>query len=477
MKTPLLGDKSFYKIAIAVGLPIALQSLLTASGSMVDMFMISNQGELAVSAVSICARYAALMFSAFFGFFNGGTIFFAQFWGVKDEQGISRAYGLTVVCTLFLGLLFGAIAFFAPEWILRIYTDKDDIRQMAVPYLRILGIGLPFQVFAFVLSGLMRSTKQVKIPLYASIAALLTNTSLNWILINGQLGMPALGVRGAAIATVISNVVNVVILFVFGVFDKQRSFLFRFRDHYRWNMPFVKQYFSKSLFIVANEIFMGAGFMIIDVVAFRQDASAIAVLGVFRVIEGIVFSFFRGFSNASSITVGQKIGNGDHLGGYTDAKRYALLCPAVIVVVCILQWIFSEPLLSIFGLSSMAMGYGKQMFLVYIIAATMRTCNWICNDTFRAGGESVFGTVVEIICMVVFTIPAMVLSGIVFQLPFIVVFICMYTDDYVRNWLILRYMNSAKWIKPVTEKGREALPAFHAVLQSGENKKLKDRVS
>ena len=473
MKTPLLGDKTFYKNTMAIGIPIALQSLLTTSGSIVDTIMISSKGEMAVAAVGVCTQVVGFLFSIFYGFFNGGTIFFAQYWGEENEAGINRAYGLTLACTIFIGLLFGAAAFFAPGWILSILTDKSNIQQIGVPYLRILGLSMPFQVFAFVISGLMRSTGQVKIPLAASIAALITNTSLNWILINGHLGMPELGVEGAAIATAVSNVINVVVLLAFGWFDKQRPFLFRIREHFRWNMNFVKQYFAKSLFIVANEVFMGIGFMIVNVVAGRQAETAIAAFVVFRVIEGISFSFFRGFTNASSITVGQQIGTGNHLGGYTDAKRFALLCPSIIFIVCVGQWALGTPLLGIFNLGSEAMEYGKQMLLVYIVAMTMRTCNWICNDTFRAGGESVYGTVVEIICMYVFTVPAMVLSGLVFKLPFVVVFACMYMDDYVRNWLILRYMNSGKWVKPVTETGRAALPDFHLLLQSNKSKEQK----
>lgn len=475
MKTPLLGDKKFYASAAAIGLPVALQSLLTTSGSMVDTIMIGSQGELAVAAVGICAQFSSLLFSAFYGFFNGGIIFFSQYWGAKNEKGISRAYGLTLACMMFFGLLFGATAVLAPEWVLSVYTDKSNIQAIAAPYLRIVGFSFPLQVMAFALSGLMRSTEQVKVPLYASIAGLLTNAGLNWILIYGNLGAPALGVEGAAIATVAGNAVNVILLFTYCLFDKERTFLRDFRNHFRWNAAFVKEYFSKSLFIVANEVFLGIGFMIINIVVGRQAESAIAALAVFRVIEGIVFSFFRGFTNATSVIVGKQVGAGEPLGGYTDGKRFALLCPAVIFVACVIQWLLRGPLLGIFGLGETALGYGNQMLFLFIFAATFRTCNWICNDTFRAGGESVFGTVVEIVCMYVFTIPAMLLTGLVFKLPFIVVFFCMYMDDYVRTGLVLWYMNTGKWVKPVTQEGRAALPAFHALLEQAKRKRREPR--
>jgi putative MATE family efflux protein len=467
MKTALIGNKEFYTKAASIGLPIAVQSLLTTSGSMVDTVMIGTQGELAVAAVGICAQFASLLFSAFFGFFSGGVIFFAQYWGAKNEKGISRAYGLTLCCMMLFGLLFGALALFAPEWVLSVYTDKTDIQRIAVPYLRILSFALPLQVLAFAVSGLMRSTEQVKIPLYASIAALMTNVFLNWVLIYGNLGFAAMGVEGAAIATVAGNAVNVIVLYIYCVYDKQRPFMLDFKNYFNWDWAFVKQYFSKSLFIVANEVFMGIGWLITNIIMGRQDEMAIAALAVFRVIEGIVFSFFRGFTSAGSVMVGMEVGAGTLLKGYTRAKQFVLLTPVSIFLVCFVQFLFREPLLGVFNLGSQASSYGKQMLVIYIAAASIRMCNWICNDIFRAGGESVFGTVVEIVCMYVFTIPALLLAGLTFHAPFAVVFACMYSDDIVRICLIVWYMNSGKWVKPVTEEGRAALPAFRNMLRAG----------
>ncbi|MCI8442322.1 MAG: MATE family efflux transporter [Provencibacterium sp.] len=467
MKTPLLGDKAFYRQATAIGLPIALQNLLTTSGSMVDTMMIGSQGELAVAAVGICSQYAAsLLVSAIFGFFNGGTIFYAQYWGVKNEKGISRSFGLTTSCMLGITLLFALAAILIPEQILSIYTDKESIRQIAAPYLRLLGFAMPLQILSMALSGLLRSTGQVRVPLYASIASLITNTSLNWMLIYGHCGLPAMGVVGAAAATLASSLVNAVLLISYCFYDKQRPFLRISWEHLCWSRDFMRQYFGKSLPIAANEIFMGIGFMIINIVVGRQNEMAIAAMAVFRVIEGIVFSFFRGFTNASAVMVGSQIGAGNHLKGYTQAKQFALLCPLVVFGICILQVIFRESLLGIFGLGPQALEYGRQMLVIFVVAATMRTCNWICNDSFRAGGESMFGTVVEIVCMYLFTVPTMILSGLVLHLPFAAVFICVYMDDYIRFFLVIWYMNSGKWVKPITPEGEKALPAFRALLAS-----------
>lgn len=460
MRTPLRGDKTFFRGVAAIGLPVALQNLLTTSASMVDTMMIGSQGETAVAAVGLCAQFSMLMMTAYYGFANGGTLFYAQCWGAKDEKGICRAYGLALTCSMFFALLFGAAAVLAPEFILRIYTDKVVIQQAGLDYLRIIGFSFPFQVLAILMSSLLRSIEKVKVPLYASILSLVTNTFLNWVLIYGKFGFPALGVVGAAIGTLAANIVNVAVLYIYCFRDKG-SYLLRVRDHFRWNLPFVRQYFSKSMVIVANEASMGVSQMLLNIIIGRQDESAIAALAVFRVLEGLVFAFFKGMTNAAAVIVGKQVGAGEHVGGYTDGKRFALYCPAITLGICLVMLPFRRQLLGIFGLGEQALLYGMQMLLFYTLAATLRTCNWICNDCYRAGGDPVFGTVLETIVVYCITIPATALAGMAFHAPFIVVFMCMYADDFVRLPIVLRHMASGKWLKPVTPEGRAALPAFH----------------
>ena len=463
MKTPLIGDRSYYRGVLTIGLPVALQSLLTTSAGIVDTMMISSLGEIAVAAVGLCTQFASLMMAAYYGFCNGGVIFFAQYWGAKNDRGIRKAYGLMLSCMMFFGLLFGLTAILAPEFIMQVYTDKASIQQAGAPYLRIVGFYYPLQVLAFAMSALLRSTERVRVPLYASIAALATNTGLNWVLIYGNLGMPALGIQGAAIATLCSGVVNVAVIAV-ACLVQRNAYIFSFKEHFGWSRDFLKQFFSKSAFMVCNEVFMGIGNMILNIIMGRQPESALAALAVFRVIEGLVFSFFKGFDSAAAVMVGKQVGSGNHVQGYTDAKRFVLLCPMATFLLCLLLQPLRGSLLGLFNLGGEALSYGMSMLLVYTVFVTLRTCNWISNDCFRAGGDSAFGTIVEIVCLYCVTIPALSI-GAALQLPFMAMFCLMYLDDVVRIGLILWYVNSGRWIKPVTVEGVTALPTFHDVMR------------
>ncbi|MCL2066644.1 MAG: MATE family efflux transporter [Treponema sp.] len=430
--------------------------------------MIGTEGELAVAAVGICALFFMLLFAMFFGFGHGGMIFFAQYWGAKDEKGICRAYGLTLVCVMSIGLIFGGLAVFAPEFIMGIYTDKESIKAIGIQYLRIVGWSYPLQTMAIVMGFLLRSIEKVRIPLYASVISLLTNTFFNWVLIFGRLGFPKMGVRGAATGTVIAQVVHVLVIFAYCLNDKH-SFITRIRDHFKWNIAFVKVFFSKIIFVVVGEILYGTGNLILNMIMGRQAETGLAAWAVFRVLEGFIFAFFIGLSSASSVMVGKKIGAGEHLEGYTNAKRFALLCPIVTFTICISIILARSPILHCFNLGEEAFRYAQGMLFIFAITGTMRTCNYICNNIFRAGGAPVLGTVLEGCGLYFICIPSAAIAGFVFHWPFLAVFFMMYLDEFIRLAVSLWYMNSGRWIKPVTDEGKASLAEFKSAYTALKN--------
>lgn len=463
MKNEKTNCGNFFRIVFTIALPIAFQNFLSTTASMVDTIMIGSQGELSVAAVGICSQITSLFFSSYFGFASGGLLFFSQYWGARNEKGINRAFGLALTCMLVISLLFGGTAVANPEFILGIYTDKEAIIAIGAPYIRIVGFAYPLQVLAMIVSFLMRSTERVKPPLISSILALITNFVLNWVLIYGRFGMPKMGAAGAAVGTLVSGVVNIIVLFIFLMRDKN-TLVLRLKDMFSWQDGFLKEYMGKCLPIIFNELFYGIGQMLINIVIGHQSESAIAAMAAFRVLEGFVFAFFGGLADASSVVVGKEVGSGHLMNGYQYVKKFAILCPAITFCISLTGLTLNRPMLSLFGLGTDAMFYGKYMILIYLAAGTIRTCNYIMNSCYRAGGESVFGTLLEIICLFTVSVPATWIAGMILHLPFLAVFAFIYTDELIRLVFELWYTRSGKWIKPVTELGRAALPEFKEAL-------------
>ena len=462
--------KDFLMKVAVIAIPVALQNLLTTTGSMVDTMMIASLGQTEVGAVGLCAQFSSLMFSGYWGFVGGGMLFISQYWGAKDEDGINRSYGLTLTCMMAVAILFCVLGTVFPEGVMKLYTDKEAIQRIGVEYLSIAAFSYPLMVFSMAMAVMLRCTERVRLPLYGSIASVTVNIVLNWVLIFGHLGFPAMGVRGAALATVIAQWAGILVIMTLAKIARH-PYLFAVRRHFQWDAQLIRAYFKKCSPILANEILIGVGNMMINVVLGRQPEEAIAALAVFRTLEGLVIGFFAGFSNASSILVGKEVGAGNLRTAYVRAWRLVYLCQLFIGLVGVTLIALHTPILSLMGMKGESFRIAFGLVCIFAVAAVIRMGNWVQNDTYRAAGDAVYGTVLEIIFMWVMLIPLVWLSGMVWHLPTLVVFAFCYSDEPIRYVLMQIHLFRGTWIKPVTEEGKRAQEEFR---QSGMSWKHKE---
>lgn len=451
------GD--FLKSVCVIAIPVALQNLLTTTASMVDTMMLGALGETAVGAVGLCAQFSTLMMSCYWGLLGGGILFLSQYWGARDDDGINRSYGMTMTTMMMVSIVFALLALFCPDFIMGIYTDKEVYQKIGREYLLVVGFAYPLQTFSSAAAGLLRCTEHVRIPLVASIASVFTNIFFNWVFIFGNLGAPRMEVRGAAFATVLAGIVDVAIIFI-GAKVVHFPYMFMVRKHFCWTIETVKLFFQKSFPIILNELGIGIAGLCTNIVLGRQVTEAIAALAVFRTFEGMIIAFFAGFSSAAAVLVGNRVGAGLLEDAFQVANRIVYLCIGTIFAVCITLFVCSSPLLYAMGLSGASFDYAKTMLLIFSFIAIFRMNNWICNDTGRASGDAITGTVMELFTMYLINLPCLFLAGMVFHLPFALVFTCAYIDEPFRFILMQIHIHSGGWVRPVTEQGMKVLPEF-----------------
>ena len=459
MKRGAFDWRDFLKKIAVIAIPVALQNLLTTTGSMIDTMMIASLGQTEVGAVGLCAQFSSLMFSGYWGFVGGGMLFISQYWGAKDHRGINRSYGLTLTCMMTVGVAFGLAAVLLPEKIMALYTDKPAIQAIGVEYLRIVGFAYPMMVFSMAMAALLRCTERVRIPLYGSVVSVTVNVFLNWVLIFGQFGLPRMGVRGAALATVIAQGASILVV-AFLAKRSKHPYLTAFRQHFRWDRPLVSAYFRKCFPIILNEVLIGVGNMVINIVLGRQPEEAIAAIAVFRTLEGLIIGFFAGFSNASSVLVGKVVGAGNVDVAYARAWRIVYLCQGFIGAIGLALIALHTPILNLMGMHGASFDIAFGFLCVYAAAAVVRMGNWTQNDTFRAGGDATYGTVLEIVFMWAMVLPCVYLSGMVWKLPTLAVFAACYMDEPIRYVLMQAHLFRGKWMKPVTPEGKRALEGW-----------------
>ena len=455
------GNREFFAEILRLGLPVAMQGLLTSSLSFIDSLMVGSCGETALAAVGAAGQFGSLLFGFYWGLCCGGTVFISQYHGIHDENGIRRAYGLTNSCMMFIAFVFGALACFFPETVMNIYVTDPDVAAMGVKYLRIVGVAYLFQTFSTSLSSLLSSTEKVKLPLIASIASIATNTGLNWLLIYGNLGAPQLGVVGAAIASVAAAVVNAAVLVIVCIKQKNIA-VTHINRMYHWSGRFIKEYFIKTSPLLVNEVMYSLATLVVNIVYGRQGAGNLAAVSIFRTVEGLLFAFFRGLSNAGCVMVGKRVG----AGSLNEAKRYSrwvtLLCPAISFTVCACVVLMRGPLLSLFDISDEVRLTVTYILTAYMILGPIRHTNYLQVNLFRSGGESRMGMFMEVGGIWLITVPMVLLTGMLIKAPFIIVFISSMVEELVKFPIEFKYMLSLKWIKPVTEEGIRAKAEMEA---------------
>ena len=456
---PTFNWPYFLKHIAIIAVPVALQNLLTTTGSMVDTMMLASLGEKTVGAVGLCAQFSSLMFSGYWGFVGGGMLFFSQYWGAGDKDGINRSYGLTLAFMMGVAVLFSTLALAAPDFVMNIYTDKEEIQKIGITYLKIVGFAYPLQIFAMAVSALLRSIEQVRVPLYGGIASVIANCIFNYLLIFGKCGLPRMGAAGAALGTVFAGIVNLMVLFAF-ILAKKLPFVLAFSRHFRWNRTFVRQYLLKCFPILCNEVLIGIGNMMINIVLGHQSEQAIAAVAVFRTLEGLIIAFFSGFSNAATVLVGKEVGAGRHETAFQRAWRLVYLCSGLIGTACLVLIGIHNPLLHAMGLKGESYRIGTGMLFIYSVAAVIRMGNWVQNDTYRSAGDAAFGSIMEITFMYLMVLPFVYGANYGFHAPFLLVFALCYADEPIRYIIMQRHMYSAKWIKPVFNAGLAAIREF-----------------
>ena len=457
------GSKASLRQLIAMlatlAVPVALQNLLTTTGSMIDTMMIASLGEKSVGAVGLCAQFSSLLFASYWGFVGGGMLFFAQYWGAQNHDGIRRSYGMTLSFMLVPGILFGCFAILRPDLVMALYTGSPEIRAIGIMYLRIVGFAYPLQVIASAMAALLRSIERVKIPMISGIASVITNCLCNYVLIFGKFGLPAMGVQGAALGTVIANLVNVGLMTVLIVRQKI-PYVLEIRSHFRWSFDLLRDYLRKCFPILMNEVFIGIGNMMINIVLGHQIDEAIAATAVLRTLEGMVIGFFGGFSSAASVLVGKEVGAGNHEEAYERGWRLIYLCMGMIAIVGGTLLALHTPLLHMMGLYGTSFQIATGMLIIYCCVALIRMANWCMNDTYRSAGDSAFGSLLEILFMFLMVQPVIHIANDLFHAPFLLVFLLCYVDEPIRFVMMQHHMYSKKWIQPVSAEGLATIDAF-----------------
>lgn len=443
---------NFWKPAVRLGFPVALQNLLISSFGLVDTLMVGMLGDIPIASLGMASQWSWLLHLFFYGLSSGAATFISQYWGAKDHKGIRNTYGLLLFLALICSLVMASFAILMPSLVISLFTNDPLVIHTGASYLRIAG----FSYFALALSQVfctvLRSTEQVKLPLLASTISVAANTFLNYGLILGKFGLPEMGVRGAALATVISAWISPILLFAISL--KRKNILITpLRELFSFDRSFIKRYMRVSLPALLNEGTWALGTTGYNMILGHVGTIEYAALTMFRSIESMFFAFLIGVCHACGILVGREIGAGNIDASVRYANRFTLFVPIFSCIISALLITSGGFLLRLYDVSSETLRIAQSIMLIYALEMPVRNVSFItiCG-VFRPGGDTRTGFYYDLFFVWGVALPLTALCGLVLKLDFLMVYtIMLLSEDVGKSILCIRRLRSRKWIMSIIE--------------------------
>ena len=463
-KLPLrLGDRTFWRMALSLAIPIALQNMLTASFSLIDTLMVGQLGEIALSSVGMAAQWSWLLNMVMFGICSGASVFVSQYWGDKNKNGIHKTEGIAIVSCLVLSSIFALVAFFFPETVISIFNQDPAVVESGAAYLRYACLSYPAVALTGVLSSVLRATEKVRLPMAVSGVSTVLNAAVNYVLI-----FPAgLGVKGAAIATVISSWFGLFLLVAISAIQKN-IIIASPRTLFAITRASLSKFFGRAAPVMLNETMWGLGTVCYSVIFSNMGYEQFAAITIVRTFENISFCFFIGLCDACCVMVGKSVGAGEIAPAIRDTKRFITIMPITSAIIGATVILLRSPLVSIFNLgqqvSASTLAIAQSIIIIYGLWITIRNIPYLTVvGIFRPGGDTTTGMKWEILILWCFSVPMTFVAAYILHLPFLSVYATMYLcEDLPKSVIFLRHYISGKWIKPVTDTGRAGLKKFNS---------------
>ena len=439
--------QSLRKEIVRLAFPIALQQFMTALVGACDAIMLGKLSQDAMSAVSLATQVTFVFNLFMFAFMAGENMFVAQYYGKGDYTGISQVFSLVTKICGCIAVVFLAGALFFPEQLMRILTNEETLIVLGSEYLRVIGISYVFSGIAQTFLAIMKNCGAVNMSTLINGVMVILNIALNAVFIFGLSGFPKMGIKGAALATVLATVVQ--FLWSVGyVLCRIRAVKFSLRS---CEKKLFGRFWQKTVPLLINNLAWGIGFSMYSVIMGHLGTDAVAANGIANISKNLVVCFCLGLGNAGSIIVGNRLG-ADRLQEAKEAGGTLTRTAIIAGIVSGLVLIALSPFITkMVDLTPTARGYLQKMLLIssYYIAGKSVNCMTI-GGIFAAGGDSKFGMLCDSVTLWCITVPLGCICAFILKLPVMVVYFVLNLDEIIKLPVVYKHYKKYKWIKNLT---------------------------
>lgn len=439
--------RSLRKEIVRLAFPIALQQFMTALVGACDAIMLGKLSQDAMSAVSLATQVTFVFNLFMFAFMAGENMFVAQYYGKGDYTGISQVFSLVTKICGCIAVVFLAGTLFFPEQLMRILTNEKTLIVLGSEYLRVIGISYVFSGIAQTFLAIMKNCGAVNMSTLINGVMVILNIALNAVFIFGLSGFPKMGIKGAALATVLATVVQ--FLWSVGyVLCRIRAVKFSLRS---CEKKLFGRFWQKAVPLLINNLAWGIGFSMYSVIMGHLGTDAVAANGIANISKNLVVCFCLGLGNAGSIIVGNRLG-ADRLQEAKEAGGTLTRTAIIAGIVSGLVLIALSPFITkMVDLTPTARGYLQKMLLIcsYYIAGKSVNCMTI-GGIFAAGGDSKFGMLCDSVTLWCIIVPLGCICAFILKLPVMVVYFVLNLDEIIKLPVVYKHYKKYKWIKNLT---------------------------
>ena len=438
---------SFFSSVCSLAIPVALQSMLQASFSIVDQIMIGQLGSVSVAGVGLAGKFASIYSVIVSAVGVVAGIMISQYLGQKNQREVRRSFWVNLLIAVGLAGVFTLLCGGFPAQIMGLYTTDAPMRQSASVYLQIITATYLPLAGATLLSTLLRCMDKAQLPLYASIASAVLNTGLNYLLIFGRLGLPAMGASGAAIATVISTWVN--FLLMLAMLGRHGALLKTAGNSGEKMGKFnLMQYFSMLMPILVCEFLWSLGENIYAAIYGHMGTDASAAMTLINPVQSLVIGALCGLSQAASVIIGKELGSREYNQAYRDSWRLIRYGLFGAVILSALVVVASPLYVQIYQVDDAVKLLTRQILLAYALIAPFKVLNMIAGGgILRSGGKTNYVMWIDMIGTWVFGVPLGLLSAFVWKLSIPCVYFILSLEECVRFGITVLALRSKRWMQ------------------------------
>ncbi|MBQ7386616.1 MAG: MATE family efflux transporter [Clostridia bacterium] len=452
----LTKDKGFYKSLIALSIPIALQNFITFCVGLADNVMIGTLGDAAVSGVYMGSQVQTLLQIFGAGIEGSMLIIAAQYWGRRDTERIGRIVSIGIRASVIFGLILSVLCISAPKFVISLFSNEQPIIDAGAEYLGILAFSFVFYCITASLIAAMRSVESARIGLWVSLASLIINVALNYVLIFGKLGFSPLGVKGAAIATLVARICECAIIVIYVLFiDKKLKF--SLKELTRLDKELLRDFIKYGMPIVAGQIVWAVNMMSNSAIMGRQNAEGVvAGLSIANTMHNLAYVVMNGMAGAVGIITGKTIGEGKEslMREYARTVQVLFLCLGLITGLSV--FLLKKPFISMYAVSGAAQAQANS--LINVISVTLIGTCYQAACLFglvKSGGDTAFVFKNDTIFVFLVVLPSAIAATAI-GAPAWVVFACLKCDQILKCFVALVKINRFDWMKNLTKGDRIA---------------------